>query len=413
MSISTEPTAPSTNGELIDRVQQLRLAGQLGVKGGGSGRGAWLPWVLCAMMAVTWAGVGVRSYKAAEAGGDTAGAAKGAPAAGAAPASGAQQASNHPSAEPGALLFPIKGTLTPFLQINLSPDDVTGTVIDIYFKEGDRVKKGQKLATIRNDHYLNDWNATKAALEAAQFHLDEMLPASVRQIEKDQAEAEWAEAEANRVRAEKALERLRLGKSGVISKQDLENAEADLDSAIARAKRLAKAKTILDEGPRPEKVKAARADVATALARYVEADRLLKNCTVVSPIDGTILTKVADKGVLVLPLSYSGATGICSIADLSDLEAEIEVREDQITQIQLGLRCEVVATADPSRVYKGRIDRIMPIADDTKNVIKVRVKVQLPPGEEPGSFLKPKMSTTVRVYNAVIPEFTAPPSPKN
>jgi hypothetical protein len=72
----------------------------------------------------------------------------------------------------------------------------------------------------------------------------------------------------------------------------------------------------------------------------------------------------------------------------------------------------VVAVADPTRVYRGRVDRIMPIADDTKSVIKVRVKVQLPAGELPGAFLKPKMSTTVRVYNEEIQSFedeTPPP----
>lgn len=93
------------------------------------------------------------------------------------------------------------------------------------------------------------------------------------------------------------------------------------------------------------------------------------------------------------------------MADLSDLEAEIDVREDQVMAIQTGQECQVAAIANPNRVYKGRVDRVMPIADDTKNTIKVRVKVQLPPGEEPGSFLKPKMSTVVRVYNTTIPPF--------
>ena len=139
--------------------------------------------------------------------------------------------------------------------------------------------------------------------------------------------------------------------------------------------------------------------------RLSEAKRLLENCEVKAPIDGTILTKLADRGVLVSPMSFNVAAGICAMADLSDLEAEIEVREDQIMQVRVGLRCEIVATADPNRTYAGRVDRIMPIADDTKNIIKVRVKVQLPLGEEAGSFLKPKMSSTVRIYNKEVPDF--------
>src|SRR4051812_50205715 len=54
----------SANGDLADRVQQLRLDTQLGAAKG-AGSGSWLPWVLCGLLAVTWAGVGVRWYKAA------------------------------------------------------------------------------------------------------------------------------------------------------------------------------------------------------------------------------------------------------------------------------------------------------------------------------------------------------------
>src|SRR5207249_1666285 len=160
----------------------------------------------------------------------------------------------------------------------------------------------------------NDFHAAKAAVDAAQYRLDEMLPKSVRKIEVEQAQAEWDEADANRVRAQQELDRINSQKAtGVISKQDLEKAEADLRAAIARASRLEKAKAILIEGPRNEKIEASRADVANAKARYAEAERLLKNCTVVSPVDGTILTKVADKGVLVSPTSFNVASGICSM----------------------------------------------------------------------------------------------------
>jgi HlyD family secretion protein len=408
MSLTTDaPVAKaSTNGELINRVQQLRLDAQLG-QGTGKSRGSWLPWVLCGMMAVAWAGVGARWYRApdasAEASAQPAGSA-GAKLSG----SGAttNQNSNQPAAPAGALLLQIQGKLTPFLQINLSPDDVAGVVTHIYFKEGDRVKEGQLLAKIRNNHYLNDYEGAKAALASAQCRWDEMHPDSVREIEKEQARAELAEAEANRVRAKQDLERYTTSKaSTVVSPQDIDKAVADLRAAEFRVTRLKKALDILIEGPRPEKLLGAKADVQNAKARLEECDRLLKNCEVKAPINGTILTKVADPGVVVSPMSFNVASGICSMADLSDLEAEIDVREDQITLIKTGQECQVAALADPNRTYKGRVDRVMPIADDNKNTIKVRVKVQLPATEEPGSFLKPKMTTVVRIYNTIIPPF--------
>lgn len=98
-------------------------------------------------------------------------------------------------------------------------------------------------------------------------------------------------------------------------------------------------------------------------------------------------------------MSFNVAAGICSMADLAKLEVEIDVPERQITKIRYGLDCLIQADADPNRGYRGMVDRIMPIADDTKNVIKVRIRTYLPVGEEPGSFLKPKMSVVATVYN--------------
>lgn len=402
MPTATETTTPSVNGELINRVQQLRLTNQLG-NGGGSNRGSWLPWVLCAMMAITWAGVGVRWYKAAEPGNNNQAPTAAGPTA---VSNTPSQGTNTPTRSADELILQIKGTLTPFLQINLSPDDVSGMVLEIMFKEGDRVKKGDVLARIRKDRYQHDYDVAVATKEAAEARLADLGKDAVRPDERKQAQGELDEAKAAWLRAHQELQRIsKQPPGGVISKQDFEKAEADVKGAEARMAKLEASLALLNMGARKEKIAAAKAEVVQAEGRLAEAKRLLENCEVKAPINGTILTKLADRGVLVSPMSFNVAAGICAMADLSDLEAEIEVREDQIAQVHVGLRCEVVAAADPNRLYAGRIDRIMPIADDTKNIIKVRVKVQLPPGEEPGSFLKPKMSSTVRIYNKDVPEF--------
>ncbi|VTU01841.1 Secretion protein HlyD family protein OS=Pirellula staleyi (strain ATCC 27377 / DSM 6068 / ICPB 4128) GN=Psta_2961 PE=4 SV=1: HlyD_2 [Gemmataceae bacterium] len=405
MPTAAEVPAPSANGELINRVQQLRLADQLGKGAGGSGRGAWLPWVLCAMMAATWAGVGVRWYKTAEPGAAGVPGAAGPVASGPASSGPATSGTANQPAAADALVLQIKGTVTPFLQINLSPDDVSGMVQQITFKEGDRVTRGTVLARIRKDRYQNDYDVAAASLVAAQQRLADLGKDAVRPDERRQAQAELDEAKAGLVRADQEVQRMKMQKAGgVVSQQDFEKAEADLHGAAARVSRLEAALSLLNMGARKEKIAAAQAEVIQAEGRLAEAKRLLENCEVKAPIDGTILTKLADRGVLVSPMSFNVAAGICSMADLSDLEAEIEVREDQIKDVRAGQRCEIVATADPSRTYAGRVDRVMPIADDTKNIIKVRVKIKLPAGEVAGSFLKPKMSTVVRIYNTDVPE---------
>ena len=141
-------------------------------------------------------------------------------------------------------------------------------------------------------------------------------------------------------------------------------------------------------------------DVDVVVAHSVdEAKRLLDNCTITAPIDGTVLTKKADRGSLVSPAAFNVSASLCEIADLSKLEVEVDVPERQITKIRPGLECQVAADADPNKVYRGAVHRVMPIADDSKNVIKVRIRVYPPAGEVPGSFLKPKMSVVATVVN--------------
>jgi multidrug resistance efflux pump len=420
MPAPTETTAaPSTNGALVDRVQQLRLSGQLG-GAARAGRGSLLPWVLCAMMAVAWAGVGVRWYRAAEpAGGNNRPTAQTAP--NGTPSPVGPQATptgggGSPAAAPGELLLQIKGTLTPFVQINLSPIDVAGEVIEVKFKEGDRVRSHQELAKIRDTRYKNDSTNAEAALLAATAQIERSRASQAATLSR-QAKAEAA-LEASKTRITKAqatltqanldLERAKNPVTAqatrdeatakqAIAESEVVAAKADL---IAAEKELEAAKA--DVRAAGAAVTAAEAEKKGAEARKAETDRLLKNCTILAPIDGTILTKVVEKGSLVSPMSFNVASGICTMADLSQLEVEIDVPERQITKVKVGLACVVQADADPTRSYRGKVDRIMPIADDTKNVVKVRVRVYLPagpPAEVPGSFLKPKMSVLTTIYN--------------
>lgn len=386
MASSTEiPVAvPSTNGELINRVQQLRLDDQLGRGPGRGSRGSWLPWVLCGLMAVAWVGVGVRYYRIQGTAGENGQAAGGA---NANPGNGgAAQHAGGPTAAPGELLLHLKGTITPALEIKLSPDDVSGVLEKIDFKEGDRVRAGKKLAWIRTARYENDYSSAKASVLAAEAQVDKAKTAVAS------ARSRVAKADATLIRMNLDLERAR--NNAVTARATLDEAEANQKIAAAEMK-VASSEVETSEAA----LAAALAEANVARARMAESKRLLDNCEVKAPINGTILTKMADKGTVVSPMSFQVAPGICSMADLSKLEVEIDVPERQITRIRPGLDCTVQADADPNRVYRGVLDRVMPIADDTKNVVKIRVKVFLHKGEEPGAFLKPKMSVVGTVYN--------------
>lgn len=414
MAISSESRlGASTNGDLADRVQQLRLDNQLGAGARGTSGGSWLPWILCGIMAIAWAGVGVRWYKTAP---QPAADGPAAPAAGTGTAQPAQGGA--PAVESGAMVTQLKGIVIPSLQVTVSPRDVAAEITDIYFSEGKRVKKGDTLATLLDHQYANRLKTDEAAVRSAEAQKARATAAkasSEAMVAKSNsalaaAKARVTRASAFQERAAADFEQAKLqNAAGTIASQEFQKfkadklgADADLVAAnadVEAAKRSVDAANA-DVTTANANVTAAEADVRAAESRRDESKRLVGNCVVAAPIDGTILTKSADKGALVSPMSFNVAAGICSIADLAKLEVEIDVPERQVTRLKAGQVCRLQADANPERVYRGVVDRVMPIADDTKNVVKVRIRAYLPKGEEQGAFLKPKMGITATVYES-------------
>jgi multidrug efflux pump subunit AcrA (membrane-fusion protein) len=398
----------SVNGDLEERVKQLRLDDQLAAGKARGGGGSWLPWVLCGLLAVTWAGVGARWYRSAPA--READSPSAPPSGSAAPQSGAA------AVAPGTLVTQLKGIVTPALQVNLSPRDVAAEITDIFFAEGKRVKQGDKLAKLLDHQYANQLKTQIAAVKSADAQYQRAIAAEVSaraRVAKALASLQASRASvkdaiAQQKYAQKTYElSLRQSRAGTIAEQEHEQNEANKQSAdakkvVADANVVAAEKEVdaarADENTATASMAAAKADLEAAEARRIEAQRLVDNCWVIAPIDGTILTKAADKGALVSPMSFNVASGICSMADLSKLEVEIEVPERQITRLKPGQDALLQADADPNRPYRGVVDRVMPIADDTKNVVKVRIRTYLKRNEEPGAFLKPKMGVTTTVY---------------
>jgi multidrug resistance efflux pump len=405
---------PTMNGDLVNRVKGLRLDGQLGTEtGSGRGGGSWLPWLLCGLLALSWVGVGVRYYRQTGASRPSDGSEPVAKA----PAATGQPSGGAPAVAPGEVLLPLKGSLIPFLQIAVSPRDVAGELTEITFWEGKQVKEGEKLATLLNTQYANRFKTDEASVRSAEAQVAKAeageATAAVR-VAKAKAALAAADARVTRAlavqdRATKDFEQARQQRrAGGISDQeyqkfDADKQVADADTIAARAdveaaKREVEA-TEAEQTTSKAQVRAMRAEVSAAEARRDEAKRLLDNCTIVAPISGTVLTKKADRGSLVSPAAFNVSASLCEIADLAKLEVELDVPERQITRIRPGLECQLVADADPTRTYRGMLHRVMPIADDSKNVIKVRIRVYLPRGEQAGSFLKPKMSVTAMVIN--------------
>lgn len=405
---------PTVNGELVNRVKELRLDDQLGADTGSRrGGGSWLPWLLCGLLAVSWVGVGVRYYRQT----NSARPADGGEPTAKAPTATTPTSGGAPAAAPGEVLLPLKGSIIPFLQIAVSPRDVAGELTSITFWEGKQVKAGETLALLLNSQYSNKLKSDEATVKSAEAQVAKAdageAVAAVRVAKAKSALAAAASrvtrAVAVQDRAKKDFEQARQQRqAGGISDQeyqkfDADKQVADADTVAARADVETATREVeateAEQTTSKAQVRAMRAEVSAAEARRDESKRLLDNCTIVAPIDGTVLTKKADRGSLVSPAAFNVSASLCEIADLAKLEVELDVPERQITRIRPGLECQLIADADPTRTYRGMLHRVMPIADDSKNVIKVRIRVFLPRGEQAGSFLKPKMSVTAMVIN--------------
>lgn len=390
--IDDDPTAT-----LRERVQSLRLPSATNdpTRGGGGGR-VWLPWALVLLLAACTASLAGRVYTgqvpvatAAAENAPVAAASAAKPAA--APATAETP---KPAAAPGATALEAKGYIIPAHQIQVSPIEVAGLVKELFIEEGKRVAKGEVLAVLDRTSFNADVLDAKATLAGTQARLLE-LERGYRKEEKEQATAEYNESLEMLNNARLNLKRAVELRGTGLSAQEYDTAQSTFKSMEQRVQRLKAAMEMMELGPRVEKIAAAKAEVAAATARLQKAEWRLDNCTIRAPLAGTILKKSAEVGNLVNPLAFAASSGsLCELADLSDLEVELDITERDVSKVAKGMRCTIRAEAYPARVYEGVVDRLMPIANRAKGAVPVRVKVTVPKGEE-GVYLKPEMGAVV------------------
>ncbi|MEW6367447.1 MAG: efflux RND transporter periplasmic adaptor subunit [Acidobacteriota bacterium] len=215
---------------------------------------------------------------------------------------------------------------------------ITGQVKEILVEEGMRVQAGQVLARLDDSEY-------KAGLDVAV-------------AEREVAVRSVAEAEANAAEAERTVWRTReLKDKGFSTQEDLDRALTNLDVAKAR-------------------LALARKTVEAAERRIEVAQRNLDNCTVRAPFDGIAVSKDAQPGEIVSPVSAGGGftrTGISTIVDMESLEIEVDVNESYIARVQPGQPVEATLDAYPDWRIPAKVRTTIPTADRQKATVKVRI----------------------------------------
>ena len=240
------------------------------------------------------------------------------------------------AAGPGAVLN-ASGYVTARRRATVS-SKVTGKVLEIFIEEGQAVKAGQVLAR------LDDSQArAEMALSEAQ------LAASRRSAAED--EARLREAQLNLQRRERLL------KEGVIGRAELDTAQAEVDSIAAR-------------------IEFARQQIGVAESQVRLSRTHLNDMVVRAPFTGVAISKDAQPGEMISPVSAGGGftrTGIGTIVDMSSLEIEVDVNESFINRVKPGQQVEAVLDAYPDWRIPAHVITTVPTADRQKATVRVRI----------------------------------------
>jgi RND family efflux transporter MFP subunit len=215
---------------------------------------------------------------------------------------------------------------------------VTGKIAEILIEEGMVVAEGQLLARLDDESLRPELVLAQRQLEATR---------------KERAEVEVRHAEALRTLTRVTGMRER----SLVSEADLDRAQSEAAALAARLERLA-----------------STVEVAAATVRVREQD--LEDLYVRAPFPGVIVSKDAQPGEMVSPVSAGGGftrTGIATLVDMDSREIEVDVNEAFINRVSANQPTEAVLDAYPDWVIPSHVINIVPTADRQKATVKVRI----------------------------------------
>lgn len=211
------------------------------------------------------------------------------------------------------------GKINPEYKVVITPE-VTGEIVNLPVKEGDIVKKGQLLVRIKPDTYRAQRDRARANLDSARSNLKV-------------AAAQLKFARAQYIRQEE------LYKKELTQKQEKDRAKSELDSRLAQYESQA-------------------AQVTQAEAALEEATESLNKTTIYSPMDGTISQLNVELGERVLGSGFSQGTNMMTVANLTRMEATVEVDENDVVLISIGDTARVELDAFRNKVFEGVVSQI-------------------------------------------------------
>lgn len=215
---------------------------------------------------------------------------------------------------------------------------ITGKIVEVLVEEGMVIQEGQLLARLDHATASRQLNLTQAQLQASHAALAEI-------------EVRLEEAELNLGRAEKLV------RENVSSQADLDAARASRDALRAR-------------------LESSREEVKVAEALVEVRNQEMADTEIRAPFSGVVVTKDAQPGEMISPVSAGGSftrSGICTLVDMGSLEIEVDVNEAYIGRVKPGQPVSATLDAYPSWHIPGSVITTVPTADRQKATVQVRI----------------------------------------
>ena len=292
------------------------------------------------------------------------------------------------------------GEIKPFTYTNIMAQGF-GRITEILVKEGDHIKKGDKLILQDNVQASADVQAQDAAINSTESGV-EAAAASYKA-----AQSDLITQQANLEKAKLDYDRgVGLYKDGLIAKQDWDQRKTAYDAAVATVD--ASRARMLEQKAQLEQV---RSQLAQSKAVLVHTRDILSKTTYVSPINGIVSYLPVRLGEYVVPgIQNSTGSFMMTLSDMSIVTSEVKVDETDIVNVKIGQEADVTIDAVPGKVFKGKVTEIgsqavlrtsglattqTTTSNQEAKDFKVVVTLENPPDN-----LRPGLSTTAKIKTA-------------
>jgi HlyD family secretion protein len=275
------------------------------------------------------------------------------------------------------------GKIQPLSKVEIK-SKASGIVKKLYVDYGDRVKQGQLLAELDKIQLEAAERAYRANLQAAEAALD----SSKATLERNKVDAVGPDVPFLKLNMERAEQ---MYKDGVMSKSLVEDAEKNyqlaLNKQVSAQRNLAVSKA---------EIAKCEAQVAQARASLENAQEDLRNSTIVSPIDGLVLSRDVNIGDAVSSILVLGsqATLIMTLGDVSEVYVQGKVDEADIGKVFLSQPARIVVESFKDKKFTGKVTKISPLGKEKDNVTTFEVRVSI---SNPGGELKANMSANAEI----------------